>query len=820
MISIRKLAESRIKYNKSRTCLTVIAIMLTTVLLAGLGTSAVGLLDMQRQQAAATSNVHATFRHLDEEQISALANHVDLEAAEAGGIVADINYEKMNGYLTYNRVLKEGLEYGVGNVTEGHLPEKADEIASSVPFFERMGVEPKIGNTFSIDFRVNGEGQIVTREFTICGILSSVDMSKAEGISDNRIVYSAQISEELLDELISPAERDSWVQLRVKGEDSLNYDEMKARIESLAADIGCDAEKDVSLNNEYLYTMTDPGSEMVGIVGGLALLIIFFSGMVIYSIYYVSVITDVQEIGKLKALGASKKQIKKMLLSEGMLVSVLAIPPGVIIGYLIPYLAFPPVMNKMASATLSAVAIEQYHMFSLPVLLGVVATVLVTVYISLLKPMRMAAKISPVEAIRYQESSRGTKLRKGNREVNLLRLSAANLTRNKRRTVVTMLTMALSCVLFMSLAGVINSMNPEDIARRNVDEGDFKLTLDYSFNDREYPENNLDNLQIENIFNDDLQETIKNIDGVENVAVGDAVLAGSGFESELFAEDGRVNMGYFDEAEADVYKKELEQGSIDYQSMAENNGVIFTSEKFMEEYGLEIGDEISFEIYDGKRQVTLNAVLAAGINDGGSPMFLMPKEVWDKLDLQVNTITDLYITADQDKYDEVKTTLQSVADSSEHFALYSIDEEMQMGRMSVNIVKYPLYVILIMIAVIGFMNLINTMITSIVTRKRELGVLQAIGLSDRQLSRMLTGEGLVFTVGTLLASFTLGNILGYLIFLWGKDTGFMSVSVYHYPIWETVGLLLVMVIGQIVVAAVINKRVHKESLIDRIRSGE
>ena len=165
-----------------------------------------------------------------------------------------------------------------------------------------------------------------------------------------------------------------------------------------------------------------------------------------------------------------------------------------------------------------------------------------------------------------------------------------------------------------------------------------------------------------------------------------------------------------------------------------------------------------------------------------------------------------------------KTALQNIVDENERFSLYSRDEEMDIGAMSVNMVKYPMYAILLMIAVIGFMNLINTMITSIITRKKELGMLQAIGLSDRQLTRMLAGEGMVFTAGTLVASLTLGNVLGYLIFLWGRDSGFMSVTQYHYPLWESLLLAAVLIVGQLLVTWAIGKRMRRESLIDRIRN--
>ena len=145
---------------------------------------------------------------------------------------------------------------------------------------------------------------------------------------------------------------------------------------------------------------------------------------------------------------------------------------------------------------------------------------------------------------------------------------------------------------------------------------------------------------------------------------------------------------------------------------------------------------------------------------------------------------------------------------------------MEIGRQVIILVKYPMYLVLVMIAVISFMNLINTMITSIAVRKKELGVLQAIGLSDKQLARMLATEGLVYTAGTLLASVTIGNLFGYYLFGVAKENHLMSLSAYHYPFVETILLAAVLIFGQLGITLFIAGRVRKESLIDRIRSGE
>lgn len=815
---IRALAKSRLKYNKSRTMLTCIAIILTTTLLMALGTSAMGLLDFNRQQASSESNIHATYKGLTEKQVKMLESHADIESLETSEIFASVEYGKMNGFLTYSRQIKGGIYHGYGKLIKGQHAVEENQICGPAAFFERLGVKPDIGEKVELSFRVQGEGRIQTREFVISGLVSERDVSKLD-ISDSRIAYGAEISHKLVEKMIPPEQRVYNASVRVVGEDKCSYDSMCSSINNIAADIDCD-ENLVNINKEYLGTVTDPGTETIRIVAAIALLIIVFSGIVIYSIYYVGVITDVQEIGKLKALGASKKQIRRLLMREGFGISAIAVPIGLAAGFLIPYFLLPVIMRKGMETSMLAFEFDRINMFSLPVLLLVIVVVLLTVYISMLKPMRMAGKISPVEAIRYQESSKGGKLRKGYGTINVFRLSKANLMRNKRRTIVTMVTMGLSCVLFMSMAGILNSMKAEDIADRQLEGSDFKISLDYALSDKEYPENNLENIHKNNPFSPELVKQIRDMEGVEEVRRVCEIPVSSDNDSMLFKESSRVTISSFDEKKAESYRKELERGKLDYNRMAAKNGAVFTSDVFFDDYGLKIGDTVDFTVYDGERQVPLSVTIDATVDDGNAAMFEVPEPVYDSLELQNNSTTELYIKVDSNNYDKVKKALENITDENERFNLYSRDEEMKIGAMSVNIVKYPMYAILLIIAVIGFMNLINTMITSIVTRKKELGMLQAIGLTGRQLTKMLAGEGMVFMAGTLIASMTLGNIFGYLVYLWGKASGFMSVTSYHYPVWETVALALMLVLGQLAITFFISRRIGRESLIDRIRSGE
>ena len=830
------LAISRLRFHKSRTLLTGIAVMLTTMLLTAIGTVGIASFNMNRQ-AVLGSDYHAIFDGLTADQADILSKHINVEAMSTTEIFADIVNGKMNGVLIYRETVRDDRltdndsALGPLQMESGHYPEAEDEICSSPVFFRRVGAEPVIGGKVALSFRINGKGEILTKEFTISGLLPDVEI--AEGIDDSRVMYSAHVSKALLDQYKEDGVYKPILtsHLRVYGEDELTYNEITERIHTVGTDIGL-SEENVTLNKEYLHIMTDPDMDVIAVVAAISLVVILFSALVIYSIYYVGVITDVQEIGKLKALGASKGQIAKLFYCQGALVSAFAIPLGLLIGFLLPYFLFPVVVWKLSSSAINSNArdaakalLGQIHMFSLPFLLLVAVAVLITVWLSLLKPIRMAKKVSPVEAIRYQENTTDAKTRRGHRTVKVSTLTFANLTRNKRRTTVTILTMGLSCVLFICVSAVLSSVSAEDIARREIPEGDFRISLDYSLNDREYPENNLESLVQQDYFNEDFLAQLSAIEGVEKIERAHGKISSSCDRSALYIDlDGeptRLTLSYFTREDLDELNENLLRGTIDYDRMTANREALCTHEYTFNECNLSLGDVFPLTLYDGDREIPLTVTLTALTQpDGNFPLLIVTEDTWKELGLSCDPTTDIYLYVRDSQYDGVKDALTDIVAENKYFQLYSMDVEMAIGRSSVGLTVYPCYLLLALIAVIGFVNLINTMITSIVTRKKELGILQALGLSDRQLVRMLSGEGLVFTAGTLLISLTLGNFFGWLFYRWAKQEHFMSISRYHYPLRETVGLALVLLAGQTLITLFINKKVKKESLIDRIRNEE
>ena len=164
--------------------------------------------------------------------------------------------------------------------------------------------------------------------------------------------------------------------------------------------------------------------------------------------------------------------------------------------------------------------------------------------------------------------------------------------------------------------------------------------------------------------------------------------------------------------------------------------------------------------------------------------------------------------------------LKSLIKTNELLELTSYEDEVAYNEKNTSFLSQLCYVFMIVLGGVGIMNLINTMVNSIYVRRRELGIMQAIGLSEKQLVRMLQLEGIFYTAGTLLLSLGFGNLLGYLVFLYAKKNRMFGILSYHYPAAQTVVLIIVILTIQLLLTYLIMKNFRKQSMIERIRLSE
>lgn len=203
----------------------------------------------------------------------------------------------------------------------------------------------------------------------------------------------------------------------------------------------------------------------------------------------------------------------------------------------------------------------------------------------------------------------------------------------------------------------------------------------------------------------------------------------------------------------------------------------------------------------------------------GGSSFYLPQSVLEKMNPN-NLNYTLEITVNDQKKNSAYQELQALADNSEYLVTGSYEEQLQEWEKNMRLMSVLCYAFLIILGGIGIMNLVNTMMNSIYTRRRELGMIQAIGMSEKQLIRMLQLEGIIYTLGTLAVSVGIGSLVGYGAFLYAKTKHMFQISEYHFPVVPAVLLICVVAFLQVLLTYGVSANFRKLSLIDRIRYAE
>lgn len=391
-----------------------------------------------------------------------------------------------DGELRYADDVSMEMTNMSGKLTKGSFPKEGNEIAATPSFFKSCGIEnPRLGETVKVNYRRNLSTPYGEETFVISGMIKE----EKESVIPN---LSAFVSKEYYQEKVSEESRTYIAYFRLDKSVDINADNGEETLKELAKKCGVDT-KAVSDNYAYLMWALDPGLETMAVCIVIMLAVVLLSIVVIYNIFQVGIVQKVQEYGKVRALGATRKQMKTLIWREGMFLGLVGIPAGLVLGYGTAEGFFAWLM-KLSEESTHIHRIE-VSLFSPTVLLAVALICFLTVWASLKKPMKTVANISPVEAMRYQEENskkekRG--IRKGKKDISVLGLTRANLASRKKRTVQTIVTMGLSCVLFVVMANFAGNMDAEYDAKKSVESGKFEIALDYSMNDTAYPEKNVE----------------------------------------------------------------------------------------------------------------------------------------------------------------------------------------------------------------------------------------------------------------------------------------------------------------------------------------
>lgn len=815
-----RVAYCNMRHYKSKNILIGIAIILTTLLLFVI--PSIGK-DMVEVNFAVINKIyptwHALYRNVDESTVMKLAAHHDVKTYGLRSDAGYMNLEDATVSMMY--MDRTGMELYKVKLKEGQLPQKENDIVVSKGILEALGQNGKIGDTITVPYQIlKDDGLDYTKEkdFRICGFLADNESSKEQK------QYTSLVSEAFLKAEIPVEQVKYRFLLQVNGQKGNTTADYTETIQNIARQFGI-SEDDMNINKEYLAAnYVDPAT--IPVIVGIMLIVVLAGIITIYSVYYVSMNQRVREFGKLKAIGATKRQLRQIVLREGMGVALFAIPIGLLIGtvavkvVLLQFVEHAKDSNVLITEAYKVVAKGEVQLYYWWIYLLAIAVTLCTVYLSLMKPMRMAAKVSEIEAMRYQGGSKRQKSsRKGYQFLNIGRLTKRNLAENKKKSTITIVSMAVTGIFVMMVATVLSCANPMESAKSSI-VGQYEISPIVESGNKEHPEYEWAEVQKNNPLNEGLKQQIEELDGVERVDVFTALkVSGGPFEEKI----GTEFINGVPEEYAEELKKGITEGNVTYEELKSGDKVILDRALLHWYPDIKVGDKLKLNIHDGdntfQKEIEVAAIGEYGTGLTNYNCLIMAKEGAEKLTIN-NSSSYFQVIADKDYDEALEASLQAIVDGSGRLQMRTWKNEYDTWENAIQMTRGACYAFIIILAVISIMNLINTMINSVHVRKKELGMMQAIGMSDRQLMKMLQLEGIFYTVGTLIISIGVGSLAGYPLFLYAKRTGMFDISTYHYPVTAAIIIILTLFVIQMLLAIFIAKSVRKDSLIERIRFSE
>ena len=815
-----RVAYCNMRHYKSKNILIGIAIILTTLLLFVI--PSIGK-DMVEVNFAVINKIyptwHALYRNVDESTVMKLAAHHDVKTYGLRSDAGYMNLEDATVSMMY--MDRTGMELYKVKLKEGQLPQKENDIVVSKGILEALGQNGKIGDTITVPYQIlKDDGLDYTKEkdFRICGFLADNESSKEQK------QYTSLVSEAFLKAEIPVEQVKYRFLLQVNGQKGNTTADYTETIQNIARQFGI-SEDDMNINKEYLAAnYVDPAT--IPVIVGIMLIVVLAGIITIYSVYYVSMNQRVREFGKLKAIGATKRQLRQIVLREGMGVALFAIPIGLLIGtvavkvVLLQFVEHAKDSNVLITEAYKVVAKGEVQLYYWWIYLLAIAVTLCTVYLSLMKPMRMAAKVSEIEAMRYQGGSKRQKSsRKGYQFLNIGRLTKRNLAENKKKSTITIVSMAVTGIFVMMVATVLSCANPMESAKSSI-VGQYEISPIVESGNKEHPEYEWAEVQKNNPLNEGLKQQIEELDGVERVDVFTALkVSGGPFEEKI----GTEFINGVPEEYAEELKKGITEGNVTYEELKSGDKVILDRALLHWYPDIKVGDKLKLNIHDGdntfQKEIEVAAIGEYGTGLTNYNCLIMAKEGAEKLTIN-NSSSYFQVIADKDYDEALEASLQAIVDGSGRLQMRTWKNEYDTWENAIQMTRGACYAFIIILAAISIMNLINTMINSVHVRKKELGMMQAIGMSDRQLMKMLQLEGIFYTVGTLIISIGVGSLAGYPLFLYAKRTGMFDISTYHYPVTAAIIIILTLFVIQMLFAIFIAKSVRKDSLIERIRFSE
>lgn len=854
-----------LKENKKRTIVTIIGIILSTSLICGIGNIFESFMDYQiRETINRKGAFHATFHDIKKEDVDKITKSSGISKSS---ISDNLGYSKLSNekknLVQVKAFDKEGFEGYQIKLKEGRFPTNSNEIVLSeraMPLIDKKvgdSINLNIGkrvdkNQKEIEIPIVHDNETIvdgkSKNFKIVGV-----MNKLEDDIDNDVVSGITYLD------IKEKTKGDKVNVAIcANEPSEIYEIAPAISKNLGLKVASnDDSDDMIYNNDngVAYENLSFNEHLLRLKGASAYaninrsinaamfvvttLVVVCTVATIYNAFSISINDRKKQFGILNSIGATKSQIMKIVFIEAIVVSVIGIPLGLITGTFAIDLIFKLIKYMFSSSVIAHLNLRVVYNPYVIILSALI--VLLTILVSAILPALNAAKTPPLEAIKNSYSLKLGKV-KDSKLVRLLFktegvLAYKNLRRNKKKFRITLFSLIISVVIFISFSGFVElfiKANKASVGQVNYDVRLWKggiLEGDKIIDDL----NKVNGIKKISVRNDygvafDVKESNINKDYKDLI---DKTFSKKNKDGETVYDFNYEQNTFQFTDDKDIDNLKLINGSFDKETAIKENGIILRNKSSYSEPGkkydvsltnYKVGDTINAYKFSrdengNQKNEPIKLKVLATTDDllPGNKMstymgidFITYNEVGSKLGYDINS-GNIYINSDKSK--DTRDTLKKIGEKYGYNVHDEVDNALEMEQ-SIIAIKIFVYGFVLVISLVSITNIVNTISTNINLRKREFAIIKSIGVTPQGFNKMIYLESLLYGVLALVYGVPIGLLIDVIM---NKIMGNVVQLGMILP-WNAV---LVSIVGVFVITFIASyipmRKINKENIIENIR---
>ena len=794
---INKLTLKQLLANKKRTVVTIVGIIISVAMFTAVTTFVTSFMEMMRLEVSSyDGSWHVAYDNLTSQQIDSLKNDDAYQNSvlfqKIDTLLIDENnpiFIELNQLDNYSKEIK---------LLKGNYPANSNEIIISKYYQTQNGVKvgdeitvktgaTQISDKFIESEQLESTAALPVKTFKVVGIYQSTYLDQASYYNS---FYTANSSS-----IIS-----SKMYLTLDHVDNDIFDNGSNTAQSLGINSG-----DISYHQNLLYYYGISNNDgfnqaMMTAVGIVVVIIMIGSVGLIYNAFAISLNERSRYLGTLSSIGATKRQKKQSVYFEGLVVGIIAIILGVIAGVggmAVTFKVINPILANLGQEIGFPLAI------SFKGILTAVICAIITIFISSIIPAYHASKISPIAAITNQQD---TKIKVRNIKTSFLTrrifgfegdLAMKNIKRNKNRYRITLFSLIISSILFLTASGFTYYL------KESYDMTSININYDGYIN-----------------INSQNQELINELAHLKNTTqIAVAKETSLNLETSL----DNINPEYLDSI-PNLNKELQNQILINKENNIKLNRKYKQTDILKENLDHLIGT--TFNNNGDEIEITLNKIKYTNQYLLGqtphethySLNLLVSNDTFNQLinQYQLNSNnTNIYYTSNNNE--AVLKEIKEITDNYPEESLYSfnLSEDIKQANQLILIINIFTYGFIILIGLISIANIINTISTSMALRTKEFSMLKSIGMTPRAFNKMIYFESLFYGIKTLIYSLPLGFIIMYFLY---ENLAAIFERSFSVPINSFIIITIAIFVIVFTTLAFSSQKIKKLNIIDGLKN--